>query len=179
MNLLTGHEGHERAIEDLVARTFAASEGADEGALIGGLVRDILGRTPPADIRVFRAEDEGRQVGAAVFTRLRYPGDPCRAVLLSPMAVAPERQRRGIGLALLAHALRELRAEGAEVAITYGDPAYYARAGFAPIPEDRARAPQPLSLPHGWIGRSLADGPIPRLSGRPLCVPALDRADIW
>ncbi len=179
MELPTGYEGRERAIEDLFARAFAASEGPDEGALIGSLVRDLLERTPPADIRVFRAEDGGRLLGAAVFTRLSYPDDPRSVVLLSPMAVAPERQRRGIGLAILAHALAVLRTEGVEIAITYGDPGYYGRAGFVPITERPARAPRPLSLPHGWIGRSLTDAPMPRLPGRPTCVPALDRADIW
>ncbi len=179
MQISAGHKGHEQAIADLFTATFTASEGADEGALIGALVRDLFERTPATEIRAFRASDEGRLIGAVVFTRLIYPDDPRCVVLLSPMAVATDRQRQGIGQALITQALKSLRDEGAEVAITYGDPDYYRRVGFHPISEDQARAPLPLSLPHGWIGQSLTGGEMPALVGKPKCVPALNRPDIW
>jgi putative acetyltransferase len=177
--MTAGSAGRKQAIIDLVAATFTASEGAEEGALVGGLVRDLLAETPEADIRVFCAEDEGQVVGVAVFTRLTYPDDPHTVFLLSPMAVAPERQRQGIGQALLTHALEALRSEGIQVVITYGDPNYYGQVGFGPIPEEQARAPLPLSFPHGWIGQSLTDRPVPVLRGPSACVSALNRADVW
>lgn len=179
MKISTGYEGCEQAIIDLFTTTFTASEGADEGALIGGLVRDLFTKTPEPDIHVFRADDGDHPVGAAVFTRLSYPEDPRQVVLLSPMAVATEHQRQGIGQALLAHALETLRSGGVEIAITYGDPNYYGRVGFVPITEGQARAPLPLSFPHGWIGQSLTDQRMPALRGRSICVSALNRADIW
>lgn len=175
----SGFAGHEHAIISLFTETFTASEGPDEGALIGRLVQDLLARTPAADIRVFRATDNGRLVAAVVFTRLTYPDDPRYVVLLSPMAVATECQGKGIGQALIRHALEALRSEGAEVAITYGDPAFYGRVGFGPITEDQARAPLPLSMPQGWIGQSLTDGQMPVLRGKPACVPALNRPEVW
>ncbi len=179
MEITTGFAGREKAIIDLFAATFAASEGEDEGALIGGLVRELLADTPAVDIRVFCAEDEGKVIGAAVFTRLTYSEDPRNVVLLSPMAVATERQRQGVGQALLACALETLRSEGVEVVITYGDPNYYAQVGFMPITEEQARAPLPLSLPHGWIGQSLTHRQMPDLQGSSACVSALNRADVW
>lgn len=179
VQIIAGFEGHEQTITDLFTETFTAAEGPGEGELIGNLVRDLLARTPATEIRVFRATDKGRLIGAAVFTRLIYPEDPRCVVLLSPMAVAADRQRQGVGQALITHALKALRSEGAEVAITYGDPNYYRRVGFKPINEDQARAPLPLSFPHGWIGQSLTDDEMPTLLGKPTCVPALNRADIW
>ena len=179
VEMTSGLVGREQAIVDLFTATFAASEGAAEGALIGGLVRDLLAGTPGGDIRVFWAQEDGRIVGAAVFTRLAYAQDPRSVVLLSPMAVAADRQRRGIGQTLIDHALGALRAAGVEIAITYGDPDYYRQVGFRPITEDQARAPLPLSQPHGWIGQSLTGGPMPDLEGEATCVAALDRADIW
>ncbi|WOI58371.1 N-acetyltransferase [Palleronia sp. LCG004] len=179
MKIATGAEGREEALIDLFAAAFTASEGVEEGTLVGGLVRDLLTKTPASDIHVFRAEEDGDVIGAAVFTRLTYPEDPRNVVLLSPMAVAPAHQRRGVGKTLLAHALEALRSEGAEVAITYGDPDYYERVGFAPIVEDQARAPLPLSHPHGWVGQSLTGRQMPVLCGVPSCVVALNRADIW
>ncbi len=179
MDLLAGAAGREAALAALFESVFAASEGAEEGRLVGGLARDLLARTPHADIRPFAAVEDGRPVAAALFTRLAYPEDTQVVFLLSPMAVATARQRRGVGRALILHALGALRAEGVHVAMTYGDPAYYARAGFLPVPEARARPPLPLSQPHGWLGRSLTDAPMPPIRGPSRCVPALDRAEFW
>lgn len=179
MKISTGFAGREQALIDLFAATFTASEGPDEGALIGGLVRDLLAETPTEDIRVFCAEDEGNAIGAAIFTRLTYSEDPHIVFLLSPMTVAPERQRQGIGQTLLSHALEALRSEGIQIAITYGDPNYYGRIGFMPITEDQARAPLPLRFPHGWIGLSLTEERMPVLQGPSICVSALNRNDVW
>lgn len=179
MEITTGFAGRQQAIIDLFAAAFTASEGEDEGARIGGLARDLLADTPAADIRVFCAEDEGKVIGAAVFTRLAYSEDSRYVVLLSPMAVATERQRQGVGQALLAHALEALRSEGVEVVMTYGDLNYYGQVGFMPITKDRVRAPLPLSFPHGWIGQSLIHREMPDLQGTSTCVSALNRADVW
>ena len=89
MKITTGFAGREQALIELFAATFTASQGPDEGALIGDLVRDLLAQTPTEDIRVFCAENEGNAIGAAIFTRLTYSEDPHIVFLLSPMAVAP------------------------------------------------------------------------------------------
>jgi putative acetyltransferase len=52
---------------------------------------------------------------------------------LAPVAVAPERQRAGIGLALVEAGLAEIRALGAAGCVVLGDPAYYRRFGFEPF----------------------------------------------
>lgn len=179
MKLTTGFFGREQALIDLFAATFTASEGADEGALIGDLVRDLFAQTPEKDIRVFCAEDEGNVIAASIFTRLTYPEDPHTVFLLSPMAVISERQRQGIGQSMLNQALKVLRAEDVQIVATYGDPNYYGRVGFRPITEDQARAPLPLSFPHGWIGQPLTEEQMPILQGPSFCVSALNRTDIW
>jgi putative acetyltransferase len=103
VNITTGFVGRKQARIKLFATAFTTSEGPDAGALIADLVRDLPAETPTEDIRVFCAEDEGNAIGAAIFTRLTYSGDPDIVFLLSPMA--PGRQRQGIGQALLSHAL--------------------------------------------------------------------------
>jgi putative acetyltransferase len=174
-----GFVGREQALFELFTTTFTASEGPDEGALIGELVGDLLAETSTADIRAFCAEDHGDVIGAAIFTRLTYSDDPHIVFLLSPMAVAPGHQRQGIGQAMLSYALGALRSEGIQIVVTYGDPNYYARAGFVQIAEDKARAPLPLSLPHGWIGQCLTGEQMPVLQGPSTCVSALNRKDVW
>ncbi|WBL33302.1 N-acetyltransferase [Sinirhodobacter sp. HNIBRBA609] len=179
MDITTTSAGREGEIVALFEATFAASEGKDEGALIGDFVRDLLGNTPEADLRVFCAQDGGALIGAGIFSRLHYPEDPRGVFILSPMAVATERQGQGVGQALLRAALAALKSEGVDVAVTYGDPAYYGRVGFAPITEAQARAPLPLSFPHGWLGRSLTEEAMPALAGPSRCVSALSRPELW
>ena len=135
--------------------------------------------TPKGDIQVFTAEDDGRLIGAAIFTRLRYADDPRCVFILSPMAVATDRQGEGVGQALLTHALSALRAQRVDVAITYGDPDFYGKTGFAPLLEATAPAPQPLSHPEGWIGQSLSEAPLTPLPGPSACVAALNDPAYW
>lgn len=174
-----GFAGRKQPVIDLFIAAFTASEGMGEGAMIGGLVLSLLDRTPEEDFRLFVAEDDGDIIGAVAFSRLKFPEDGQTAFLLSPMAVAPSRQRQGVGQALLTEALATLRADRVDVVVTYGDPNYYSQIGFVPITEDDAEAPQPLSMPHGWLGQPLNGEGRPNLKGPSTCVAAFDRADIW
>jgi putative acetyltransferase len=49
---------------------------------------------------------------------------------LGPVSVAPERQKRGIGSALIRQGLTMLRAQGAQGCVLVGPPDYYHRFGF-------------------------------------------------
>ena len=189
MKVSAHRAGRESVIVDLFRETFAASEGASEGTSIGALVRDLLDGTLPEDIRVFIAEDaedaedeaaeDGTPIAAAVFTRLSYPQDARTVFLLSPLAVATARQGFGIGQELLGQALEALRSDGVDVVATYGDPAFYGKVGFAPLSQDTAQPPLPLSRPEGWLGRALnADGFAP-LAGPSTCVMALRDPHLW
>ena len=53
---------------------------------------------------------------------------------LGPVAVLPERQRRGIGQALVRAGLDLLERQGARGCVVLGDPGYYARFGFRSDP---------------------------------------------
>ena len=175
----TGIQGRAPDLTALFTATFTASEGPGEGALIGGLVRDLLATTPEPDLRVFATECDGVLAAAAIFSRLHYPQDGACVFLLSPLAVATRHQRLGLGQRLLAFALAALRAEGVDVALTYGDPAWYAKSGFRPLSPDHAQPPLPLSMPQGWIGQSLDGGPLRRLAGPSTCAPALNHPAFW
>jgi putative acetyltransferase len=65
---------------------------------------------------------------------------------LSPLAVIPERQRRGIGSALIRHGLRHLDDRGVPLVFLEGDPRYYSRAGFGPADKLGFRKPS-LRIP--------------------------------
>ena len=79
------------------------------------------------------AEDEGEVVGHILFTRVRLdPPTRVRLISLAPMAVLPERQRQGIGSALVRRGLELARELGEEVVVLVGHPEYYPRFGFEP-----------------------------------------------
>ncbi|QFU00264.1 Acetyltransferase (GNAT) family protein [Halomonas sp. THAF5a] len=179
MDISQAGKGREPALVALFTATFTASEGAAEGALIGDLVRRLLADTPASDRYVFTAEAGGTIVGGAIFSRLIYDREARTVFVLGPVAVATERQGEGIGQRLLSHGLKTLGDAGVDVAMTYGDPGYYARIGFAPISEAFAPAPFPLQHPEGWLAQSLTGAEMTPLQGKARCVAALDDPVFW
>lgn len=168
--------------DDLVAiyiDAFAAAEGSEEGEVIGALVRNLLETTPEEDIFVFCASTDSGPTGSIIFSRMTFAQDDRTVFILSPVAVAPGHQGQGVGQGLLTYGLNALRAQGVDIAITYGDPAYYEKVGFAPITEDVAAAPLILSQPEGWLAQSLSDQPLTPLKGASRCVKALDNQAYW
>jgi len=179
MDFTTDTTGQADALVALFTDTFTASEGAEEGALIGALVRDQLETLAPEDRLVCLALEDGQLAGAIVFTPLVYAEDPRRVALLSPAAVATARQGQGVGQALIRFGLDTLRQAGWDIAVTYGDPGFYGKVGFAPVDEATLPAPHPLQFPEGWIAQSLTDAPLTPLKGPSRCVPPLDKPDLW
>jgi putative acetyltransferase len=173
------YKGRENEIVALFRDTFTASEGAEEGAVIGKLVTEFFATTREGDIWVFTAWEDGALAGAIIFSRLRYDQDDRSVFILAPVAVKTILQGRGIGQRLLTYGLNEIRKHGIDVAMTYGDPNYYTKVGFVPITEDQARAPLRLSFPHGWMAQSLTDRPLDPLKGPSHCVDALNSPDYW
>ncbi|WP_245944045.1 GNAT family N-acetyltransferase [Acuticoccus kandeliae] len=78
------------------------------------------------------AEDAGAVVGYLAASPARVGSDDGWS-LIGPLVVRPARHREGIGSALMAEALRRLRATGRGAALV-GDPAYYGRFGFRSFP---------------------------------------------
>ncbi len=179
MNYSTDYTTHAKAIVEIFAAAFTAFEGAEEGALIGALARRLILETSTEDLRVFTAWEDGALLGGIFFTRLTYTGDPRTVFLMAPVAVATAHQGKGIGQRLIAHGLDALRQEGVDIAVTYGDPAFYGRAGFRPVLETVVPAPQPLGQPQGWIAQSLTGAPLTPLSGPAHCVAAFDDPALW
>lgn len=179
MDFVAQNDGDVHAIAGFFADVFAASEGAEEGRVIGGLVRNLLTSTPVKDRYVFSCRDGEALAGCIIFSRLVYDRDPRTVFMLSPVAVETGRQGEGVGQALLRHGLKEMGHAGVDVAVTYGDPRYYEKVGFLPVSQDVAPAPQPLSQPEGWLAQSLTDRPLTPLQGRPRCARAFDDPSYW
>lgn len=172
-------KGKEQEIVALFKDTFTASEGGAEGEIVSQLTADLLALEQKYDIRVFTAYDDLDIVGAVIFSRLHYGDTPRSVFLLSPMAVASQRQKQGIGQELIIHSLNQLKGLGADLVLTYGDPAFYSKTGFEPVDEKDISPPHNLSMPQGWIGQALNSKALLPLRERPQCAPPFNTPELW
>lgn len=106
--------------------TLAQSTGTEAGIVEKLRAEDALALSLVAE------EEEGKAIGylAASPARIGTQNGWC---LIGPIAVLPSRHHQGIGTALIAEALRRLRATSRGAALV-GDPAYYSRFGFRTFP---------------------------------------------
>jgi putative acetyltransferase len=121
------------------------------------------------------AEDHGRIVGHVLFSRLTIHIESDQivpALALAPMAVAPERQRQGIGSALLTEALREGRVRGERIVIVVGHVDFYPRFGFS---RERAAHLESEFQCEAFMALELEPGALSRVSGRVEYAPAFGR----
>jgi putative acetyltransferase len=136
----------------IVAVTAAAFEG-DEKAI--RIVREV-------DPEVSLVCDEGgRVVGHVMLSRMRM--DEHRPLQLSPLSVAPERQGRGVGGALVRAALARADALGEPFVVLLGHPGYYPRFGFEPAAPLGILAPGDFG--DAWMLAKLS-GWSPQIRGR-------------
>ena len=112
-------------MRDVVTRAF-------EDSLVADLAEALQDAPAGAAGMSYVAEADGAVVGHVQLTRswLDAPSRLVEVLVLSPLAVAPERQRRGIGSALVRHALHQAEQAGAPLVFLEGSPAYYPRFGF-------------------------------------------------
>ena len=90
-----------------------------------------LCRLPDFDSELtFVAEVDAEVVGFTMLSRVAVEGRPERLLTLTPMAVRPDVQRRGIGVALVEAAIAAADGRGEPLVLVEGVPAYYPRFGF-------------------------------------------------
>ena len=80
------------------------------------------------------ALEDGVIVGHAAFSPITIDGADRGWFGLGPVSVRPDRQRRGIGAALIREGLDRLAGLGARGCVVLGDPGYYGRFGFEADP---------------------------------------------
>lgn len=126
------------AIEHLLDLSFGAARRSKSS------YRLREGNTPEQGLsRVVRDVDLG-VVGAISYWPLAIGAKGTRALLLGPLAVHPERQNMGIGLMLMRETLATAKAAGNRLVLLVGDAPYYARVGFAQVPEGQLLMPGPV-----------------------------------
>jgi len=148
------------AVEAVVRDAFAGvpySDGSEPRIV------DALRRAGASTLALVAVEGEGESeavVGHVVFSPVTIDGRPSGWHGLGPLAVRPDRQRAGIGGALVTEGLVRLRALGSRGCVVLGDAGYYRRFGFRRDP--RLTAPG-LPAEHFMVlpfGEEVPDGAV-------------------
>jgi putative acetyltransferase len=131
-------------------------ETAEDAPAIARVVEAAFGR--PDEVRMveavrasseyvpelaFVAEDQGEVIGHAMLSYVGLAGSDRQLLELAPLAVAPERQREGIGSTLTRASLAAAELRGEPLVLVLGHPGYYVRFGFRRSDELGIEPPQP------------------------------------
>jgi predicted N-acetyltransferase YhbS len=130
-------------------RTAKSSERLREGRL-------------PAEGLALSAERDGELVASVRLWHVEAGGRP--ALLLGPLAVAPELQGEGIGKAIMREAIWRAACRGHGAILLVGDAPYYARFGFTTEPMADLAMPGPVERER-FLGLELREGALAGASG--------------
>lgn len=149
-----------------------------EGKLIANLVKEMVETTPSDELLGFVAVDNEKVIGCIFFSKFTVPSSK-KTFLLSPVAVATNHQKKGIGQKLINFGIQRLKVQDVELLLTYGDPKFYSKVGFQQIKETTVKDPQKLSFPDGWLAQSLNDDTIAVECCKTSCIKALNKPQYW
>ncbi len=141
VTLRSEREGEAAVVSELVTTSFG-------DPVVGTLVDSLRASGAWIDGLSFVAETEGRLVGHILFTRSLLDAEKrlVDVLVLSPLGVRPDYQRRGIGSALVRFGLEQVRDRPEPLVFLEGSPAFYPRFGFEPGGEHGFRKPS-LRIP--------------------------------
>ena len=151
-----------------IAEVTAAAFGKEDEARLVEAIRGSKEFVPELSLV---AEEDGRIVGHVMLSYAALEGTDMRLLQLSPLSVAPDRHRSGIGSALVRESLRLADERGEPLVLVLGHPPYYPRFGFRPASSLGLEAPNPE-----WPDEAFMAVPLtaydPQLRGRVTFPPA-------
>lgn len=119
--------------------------------------------TPPLSAFCLVAETGGTMIAAVRFTAITIGGRG-GALLLGPLAVAPEYAGQGYGRQLVADGIGKARAQGVKLVVLVGDEPYYGKLGFRVAPPGQIAMPGPVD-PRRLLVAELQDGALSEFRG--------------
>ena len=148
--------------QDAVDNLLDASFGIDRRTKTSYRLREGSHAVPGLSMLV-RDADLGLS-GTVSFWPLAIGSAATPALLLGPLAVHPQRQNLGIGLALMREGLQRAKALGHRLVLLVGDEPYYARVGFRTLPKGLLDLPGPYD-PERFLFLELAPGALAEAQG--------------
>lgn len=143
-------ERHEDAAA--ISRLIDAAFGDRETSAFAERIRASPGFVPEL---AFVTEEEGELVAHTMLSRVRLEGPDIDVLILTPMSVRPDRQRQGVGIALVEAALAAADERGEPLVLVEGVPAYYPRFGFVSATGLGLERPDPDIPEAAWLVRPL------------------------
>jgi len=119
------------AIHALLAGAF---ETAPHSQQTEHLIVDALREKGKLTLSLIAQQDD-ELIGCIAFSPIKINNLECGWYGLGPVAVLPDRQGFGVGSELIQSGIRHLRAYDAAGCVVLGEPNYYSRFGFAPLPD--------------------------------------------
>ena len=139
-----------------IAAVVTEAFGPAEGPVVARLV-EALRPAPAGDpaLSFVTASASGQVIGYALATRglLDAPRRLVDVLVLSPLAVVPAHQGRGVGSRLMRHVLAVMQDRPEPLVFLEGSPAFYPRFGFQPggplgFRRPSLRIPEPAFMVH-------------------------------
>jgi putative acetyltransferase len=123
---------HERAGDRAAVGALHLAAFGDHGDVVVRLVDKLRARLTPSTGLSLVATADDMILGHVLFTRslLDAPARLVDVQVLSPVAVMPQRQRQGIGSALIRRGLETVAARKVPLVFLEGEPSYYSQLGF-------------------------------------------------
>ena len=138
-----------RALE-MVERVFTEYQDAQEGATVRALVEEIRAKKyylPELELVMVNEADE--IIGYVMFSRFHIEGKyENELLLLSPVAVKTELQRRHISKEMIEYGLKKARELGYKAVIVEGNPRNYNPRGFETAAKYGIVPSKNIHLPH-------------------------------
>ncbi len=132
------------------------------------------GRMPAEGLAFTAVSKSGRVIGTVRLWNV-IAGSAGPSLLLGPLAVDGQYKGRGIGSALMNHALREAVKQGHASIMLVGDAPYYGRFGFRPELVADLHLPGPVERAR-FLGLELAPGALDGAEGPLMASGRLDEA---
>lgn len=169
--------------EPHIYEVIHAAFGDDEGREISNLVCDLLEDQSARPMLSLVATSGENIVGHILFTatHLKEATTEIKSLILAPLSVHPEYQKKGIGGKLIKAGFELLQKEGVGLVFVLGDPVYYKRHGFTAAGTYGLKAPYPPPNEYfdAWMVKELQPGLMESAHGVVTCADALNHLRYW
>ncbi len=154
---------------DLVEEVFTEHENEREGKLVRRLAEEIRAkRFYVPELELIMVDERDEVVGYAMFSRFHLEGRyENELLLLSPVAVKTELQRKHISMELIEHGFIRAASMGFKAVLVEGDPNNYRARGFTTAADHGIHAGPNIRLPHidCLMARELTPGGLEGIHG--------------
>ena len=163
-----------------IQKVIKAAFSEEETKTISNLVADLSTENILPAIKPLVADIDHEVVGYICYSPVFFESaGSISGYILTPLGVAKDYQRQGVGSGLIRAGINSLSNDGVDVLLVHGDPEFYGRLGFEAEIARFFVPPYPLEHPFGWLGMVLAGSAMPETPCKVAGVSALNKPNLW